>query len=97
MRVTKTLRLDQLETEATAAGIQVINGFVLIKDDLKFGNGSEPPPAMIPVINAHIAMRDITHEELVAQFLTLSPSNITQILNIIEQVIYLIPRSKVPM
>ena len=97
----KRVRLDQLQREAEAAGITLDNGLAQWGDFLGApdvdGVPREVPDGMQAVVDAHVPMRDITNDELQAQFLTAYLANDTATVDHINQQVQgVIPRDQVP-
>jgi hypothetical protein len=68
----KPINLQQLQAELATAGVSVPNGLGLSGAELytfdASGQAQELPPSAMPVVQAHIAMRDKTDAEYATEF-----------------------------
>ena len=76
MLLTKPVNIVALTDEMRAGGVSIPIGLITLdrppNENLlslnSDGTGSEPPPEAVPIVAAHIALRDKTDEEYSAEF-----------------------------
>jgi len=101
MNYSKPLNLAQLRDEARTAGTLGASEELGCTDteihtyDTN-GNIAELDPSFEATLNAHIALREETHEELVEKYNTVLriPGSVEERLTIIEQILFLTPRDQ---